>query len=221
MNIFDIIGPVMTGPSSSHTAGAVRIAALARGIFGSKIDHAHITLYNSFATTGKGHGTDKAIISGLLGLAPDDERIIDAYSLAKEKDLKIQIIWEHEQRSDLHPNTVSIILSNETSKRQITGISLGGGRVRIINIDGYKTDFSGEHHTLITAHKDMPGVVAGISSLLAENNVNIAYLRLYREHRGEEVMVLETDNPMPDDILTKVRELPYIITASVVVRSDI
>jgi L-serine dehydratase len=210
MNVFDIIGPVMTGPSSSHTAGAVRIGNAARSIFGKKPDRALIRLYNSFSKTGRGHGTDKALIAGFLGYAPDDGRIADAYDEAKRQGLEPIVEFMGDNPS-FHVNTAEILLQNGEGQAQITGKSIGGGRIVITRIDGYETEYTGDYHGLMTIHKDVPGVVSEVTGYLAKMQVNIAFMTLYRTMKGSKVlMMIETDNPIPAEIKDLLMSSPYI-----------
>lgn len=201
MNLFDIIGPIMTGPSSSHTAGAVRIGNATLSLFGKKPDRAVIRLYNSFSKTGKGHGTDKALIAGLLGFAPDDKRIINAPEEAKKIGFQVKVEFiggdpEH------HPNTAEIIVYHGDEKMEVIGRSIGGGRIIISRVDGYETFYTGEYHGLMTIHNDVPGVVSQVTGSLAKVKVNIAYMRLYRKRKGSKVMmIIDTDNPIPSEVM--------------------
>jgi len=200
MNVFDIIGPIMTGPSSSHTAGAVRIGNAGRSVFGRKPERAVIKLYNSFSKTGKGHGTDKAVIAGVLGFAPDDMRIADAYDEAIKEGLDVSVEFLGENPFH-HVNTVELILESKDERMEIIGRSIGGGRVLITRIDGYETEYSGDYDGLMTIHRDVPGVVSEVSGCLARMNINIAFMRLYRTMKGSKVlMMIETDHPIPVEI---------------------
>ena len=215
MNLFDIIGPVMTGPSSSHTAGAVRIGNAARDIFAKKPDRVIIKLYNSFSKTGKGHGTDKALIAGVLGYAPDDTRIVDAYSQANLQGMVVDIEYMGEQPL-YHVNTAQVIMQCDSNKLEIIGKSIGGGRIVITKIDGYDTEYTGDYHTLITIHEDVPGVVSEVTGYLAKKSVNIANMRLHRTRKGSKVlMMIETDNIIPPDITEALKRFPYIEKAAI------
>ncbi|HHY82472.1 MAG TPA: L-serine ammonia-lyase, iron-sulfur-dependent, subunit beta [Clostridiales bacterium] len=210
MNLFEIIGPVMTGPSSSHTAGAVRIGNAALNLFGKKPEEAVIKLYNSFSKTGKGHGTDKALIAGLLGFAPDDVRIINASREAENAGLKISVEFMG-NNPDYHANTAEIILYHGSEKMVVLGKSIGGGRIVITQVDGYETKYTGEYHGLMTIHDDVPGVVSVVTGCLAQMGVNIAFMRMYRKRKGSKVMmIIDTDNPIPPavkDILSNNRHI--------------
>jgi L-serine dehydratase len=193
MDVFDIIGPVMIGPSSSHTAGAVKLGRIARQLFGAQPTAAEITLHGSFAMTGPGHGTDLAIVAGLLGFSPDDARIRQSLKLAKDIGLSVSFKTGYIRNS--HPNTTNIELSDGKKCLSVTGSSIGGGNVTITSIDGLNVEFTGQYNTLVVEHKDTPGVVAAVSSLLAADLINIASMRMYRSHLGgKAIMIIETDS---------------------------
>ena len=193
MRLFDILGPVMVGPSSSHTAGAVRIGLTARKLLGDQPVHADISLHGSFALTGHGHGTDCALIAGLLGMQPDDLRIPDSFSVAAEQGLTFS--FQKVQLRNAHPNTARLQLEDAKGRTlDIVAESIGGGRIRIRSIDGIETNFSGEHNTLIVHNQDTPGHVAAVTAALMQRHVNIATMQLYRsEQGGYAVMILECE----------------------------
>lgn len=193
MNIFDILGPVMVGPSSSHTAGAVRIGYISKQLLQDEPAEVHIILHGSFATTGIGHGTDKALIAGLLDMQPDDMRIPDSFAIANKTGLKYA--FSSEYIKDAHPNTAILKLTGKSGRKiEVQASSIGGGRIMINKIDGIQVNFSAEKPTLIVHNEDQPGHVSKVTSMLAENNVNIATMQLYRGKRGGyAVMVLEVD----------------------------
>ena len=199
MNIFDIVGPVMVGPSSSHTAGAVRIGFVARKLLGEEVKKAEILLYGSFLATGKGHGTDRALIAGLLGMQPDDERV--PFSFEEAKNAGMQFSFGEANLKEAHPNSVVLLLTGESGKEiEIIGASLGGGRMKICKIDGYEANFCAEYPTLIVQNLDQPGCVATVTTMLSERGINIATLQLYRDSRGgDAVMVVECDREVPID----------------------
>lgn len=201
MNLYDIIGPVMVGPSSSHTAGAVRIGYVARRLLGEPVREAEILLYGSFLATGKGHGTDRALVAGLLGMEPDDIRIPDSLKLAEKEGL--HYTFGEAVLKDAHPNSAQLFLTGDSGKKlSITGKSIGGSQIRITQIDGIATDFSGSYPTLIIHNEDQPGYVAETASQLAKRNVNIATMQLFRSSRGKDaIMVLECDQEIPQDAL--------------------
>jgi L-serine dehydratase len=203
--LFDIAGPIMVGPSSSHTAGAVRLGAMARIILGEPPAKALIKLHGSFAQTYRGHGTDKALVGGLLGFAPDDERIRDALGLAAGHGL--QYTFATVDLPDVHPNTAVLELTGVSGQtRKVTGASVGGGNILVTNIDGYPVRVSGQYHTLITIHADKPGVIAVVTRELAQAGVNIAFMQVSRNERGAEaLMVIEADEPIPAEVVPLVR----------------
>lgn len=201
MNIFDIIGPVMVGPSSSHTAGACKIGYVSQKLLGEEIDFAEILLYGSFLATGKGHGTQFALVAGLLGMREDDPRIPESFKIAEQKGIKITF-----GKADLkkyHPNSVQINLTGKKGRHlEIIGESTGGSVINIASIDGLSANFSGDNPTLIVHNKDQPGHVAEVTSMLSHKSVNIASMQLYRASRGgDAVMVLELDQEVPKDAL--------------------
>lgn len=197
MNIFDIVGPVMVGPSSSHTAGAVKIGYVSRKLLGEEVKEARILLYGSFLTIGTGHGTRKALVAGLLGMKTDDIRIPDAIELAEKAGMKIEFGEAH--LKEAHPNTAQLFLTGVSGRTlEVIGQSLGGSRINIAEIDGIETNFSGEYPTLVVHNLDQPGHVSEVTSMLAYKGVNIAYMQLYRSNRGgEAVMVVECDQEIP------------------------
>ncbi len=200
MNIFDIIGPIMIGPSSSHTAGAVRIGKYARSILGTIPTKATIYLSGSFAKTYRGHGTDKAIIGGILGMDTDNEDIPISMDIADTNGISYEFIPT--VIDDAHPNTAKIILT-DTNDREICvqGASVGGGNIIINEINGTKVSISGQSDTLIITHDDVPGVVCDISNILKENNVNIHGLSLCRNHKGgTAVITIEIDGNISDEV---------------------
>ena len=198
MNIFDILGPVMVGPSSSHTAGAVRIGRVARRLLGEGTPrYAHIALSGSFAATGTGHGTDRALVAGLLGMQPDDERIPHSFRVAQEE--QMAYAFSRMNLSGEHPNTVKIELTAQSGKSlSVIASSLGGGRITVVELDGLRVNFSGDLPTLIVQNRDKPGCVGDVATLLAQEGVNIATLQLYRDYPGgHAVMIVETDKAVP------------------------
>lgn len=205
MGIFDIIGPVMIGPSSSHTAGAARIGRMVREILGDEIVSATITLYGSFAKTGHGHGTDKALVAGLMGYAPDSGTIRDALTIAEERGISIRFNVSEEDMG--HPNVAEIFATGKAEKSiTVVGRSLGGGRVKITSIGGYPVEITGEEYTLLTRHNDVPGIVADVASVLAEEKVNISHMRVFRKGKGREaVMVIHTDQKIPGAVIEKIQ----------------
>lgn len=206
-SVFDIIGPRMTGPSSSHTAGAVRLANIARHIAENDVAEAQFTLYGSFAETGRGHGTDKALIAGVLGMEPDDARIKDAYRIAREEGVIVDV--EFSEEPPKFPNTARIVITGAGGQTtDVVGESVGGGNIRITEINGLAVEFSGEYPTLVIQHTDKPGVIAEVSHVLAQLNVNIAFMRVFRHGKGEDAyMTIETDQPVTREMLDMIRRL--------------
>ena len=211
MNIMDIIGPVMVGPSSSHTAGAVKIGQVARKLLGESVRKADIYLHGSFLATGKVHGTDKALIAGLLGMAVDDKRIPDSFELAKAKGMHFH--FEGIELVDAHPNTVKMNLEGQSGRKlEIIASSIGGGQIRICEIDGLTANFTGDFPTLIVHNLDQPGHVTEVTSMLAHKSVNIATMQLYRDSRGgNAVMVIECDQEIPADSIRWLEHLEGIV----------
>ncbi len=215
--IFDIIGPNMVGPSSSHTAGALRIALLAGKMLHSTPASVSFTLYGSFARTYRGHGTDRALLAGILGMNTEDLRIRDSFSLADQAGLRYAFEVNTENR-EVHPNTVDIFLTGTSGEEvQITGVSVGGGAVRITRINGVKVRFSGEYNTLIVRQLDAPGVVAAITRILAEHHINIAFMRMYREGKGDTAYtIIEADGEIPEAAAGEIRAQKNIHSATLI-----
>lgn len=211
MDIFDIMGPVMVGPSSSHTAGAVRIGYITRKLLGEKPTQAELLLHGSFAATGRGHGTDRALAAGLLGMKPDDERIPQSFEIAEREKLKVSVGTV--VLRNVHPNTVMLKVKGTSGRElEVVASSLGGGRIKICRLDGIETNFSGDCPTLIVHNMDQPGHVAEVTFLLARYNVNIATMQLYRNVRGGyAVMVLECDQPIPAAPLESLSKMDGIL----------
>ncbi len=201
MNSFDIIGPVMVGPSSSHTAGAVKIGNIARKLLGEPVRRAEIFFHGSFLATGKGHGTDKALIAGLMGFAVDDSRIADSFRYADENHMIYQISGT--DLGDAHPNSVKMVLTGMGGRTlQVVGASVGGGAIRITEIDGLHAHFSGDYPTLVVNHADRPGQVHEITAMLGYRAVNIAAMQMYRSSKGgDAVTILECDQSVPADAI--------------------
>ena len=197
MNVFDILGPVMVGPSSSHTAGAVRIGRMARTLLGEEPVRAEIGLYGSFAETGRGHGTDRALAAGLLGMAPDDLRIPQSLDIARERGLDVS--FTAASLREAHPNTALLSLEAESGRRlEMQAASTGGGRIRVDRINGVEVSFTGQFNTLIVRHRDITGVLADVARELSRAKVNIAGTSLCRDRRGGDALtVMETDQKIP------------------------
>ena len=201
LDIFEILGPIMVGPSSSHTAGAVRIGNMARTLLGGEPKRAKLYLHGSFAETGKGHGTDRALIAGLMGMKPDDMDIPKSFDLAQERGLSFQF---HEiSLREAHPNTVVLEVEDDCGRTlKMQACSTGGGRILVNKLDDIAVEFSGSYHTLIIYNRDDCGHVGDVTSLLSKSKVNIANMRLHRNTKGGmAIMVIETDQPVPPVLL--------------------
>ena len=210
LDIFDILGPVMVGPSSSHTAGAVRIGNMARALLGGQPVKADIALHGSFAETGQGHGTDKALVAGLLGMRPDDLDIPQSFEIAEERGLEFHI--HPVQLRDAHPNTAILTVEDADGKKlTVQGVSIGGGRIRVDRLQGVEVNFTGNFHTLVIRHQDVAGELADVTRELSQARVNIANMSLCRARRGGMALtVIETDQKVPPVVRQLIRELPGV-----------
>lgn len=214
MNVFDIIGPVMVGPSSSHTAGAVRIGKMTRSILAEAPVLVKVQLHGSFAKTYQGHGTDKAITGGLLGFDTDDERIRDSLEIAGSCGL--QITFETIRIKDAHPNTALITARGNSGKTvTVMGSSIGGGNIIIRQINGLKVEVTGEYYTILISHRDTPGVVASVTGVLAQNQINIASMDVYRSNRGgSALMIIEIDQQAGNELERQLSYLPGVVSVA-------
>ena len=202
-SVFDIIGPVMIGPSSSHTAGAVRIGQLARLLFGGEPERADIHFYGSFARTYRGHATDVAVLAGILGFDTFDPQIPDSFHLAEERGLQFQ--FHEEEEVPAHPNTVRIVLKRGGQHLTVVGISVGGGIVSIVQVDAFSLRLSGESPALLIFHQDAYGTIAAVTRQLALSQINISQMEVSRSERGSDaLMVIETDQPVPMNIVKEI-----------------
>ncbi len=211
-SIFDMIGPVMIGPSSSHTAGVVRIALAAIRILGTVPTHATVTFYNSFARTYEGHGSDRAIVAGLLGFPTDDVRIRDAFSHAEQAGLQY-VFQSVGNASTMHPNTIRLQLRDERSGRavEVVGQSRGGGVIRIVEVDGFPSDFSASLHTLIVDAADQQGSIAFIASVIAHDDCNIATMFVSRKGKNDVArQFIEMDSSIKPITLDYLRQLSWV-----------
>lgn len=201
ISVFDVLGPNMIGPSSSHTAGAAKIAYLAQKMITGPLIQVDFTLYGSFARTYRGHGTDRALLGGIMGFTTDDMRIRNSFEIAENKGIAFTF-QPDEEETDLHPNTVDIHMVNKAGQEMtVRGESLGGGKVRISRINKVQVDFTGEYSAVIVIQKDRPGVVAHITKALSDRNVNIAFMRLFREGKGNVAYtIVESDGHLPENI---------------------
>lgn len=215
-SIFEILGPVMIGPSSSHTAGAARLAKTVKDLVRGKIKTVNFLLHGSFAKTYRGHGTDKALVAGILGMSPSDERLRKAFEIAKENNLEYD--FNEIDLGDAHPNTVKFVIETEDGcTRNITGSSIGGGNIKIINIDGTKVEFTGNKSTIITEHKDIPGVIFKITKAISEANINIGNMSVLQKMKGSRAsMCIETDTVLTDEIVEKLKSIETIEDITVI-----
>ena len=212
-SVFDIIGPVMIGPSSSHTAGAARIGKIIREIFGETPEQVDILLYESFAKTYRGHGTDIALVGGLLGMEPDDPRLSSSLKLAHEAGIEVAFVPKKEQAD--HPNQVTMRLIKGERKLSVTGISIGGGNIQITEINGFKIALNAGVPTFIIVHKDITGAVANVTRIFQEQNINIAIMNVTRENKGgNAMMVIEVDSPTADSCIPELEQLSEIQNVS-------
>ncbi|ADZ84362.1 L-serine ammonia-lyase, iron-sulfur-dependent subunit beta [Cellulosilyticum lentocellum] len=210
IGVFDVLGPIMIGPSSSHTAGAARLGKIARTIVNKPIKEVNFLLHGSFSQTYKGHGTDRALVAGILGMNPDDARLRDSLTLAKEAGIKIT--FTPTDLGQVHPNTVKFLITDgEGIHWEVLGSSIGGGLVEIHEINGNKVQITGEYPTVITCHNDIPGTVAKISSLFYEKQINIAFMKLVRSQKGKgATMTFEVDHSIPEDIISEIKNVDGI-----------
>ena len=212
VSLLDIIGPVMVGPSSSHTAGACRLGLLARNLVGGTPERAVVELHGSFARTGEGHGTDKAVVGGLMGFRPDDERLRTALDIAEREGLDYR--FEKTtlgEEADVHPNTVRLTVERAGRRSVMTGSSLGAGRVLVTEIDGYPVEVTGNYHTVVLVAEDVKGSIAAIATVLSAFALNVATLKVSRRQRGGDAfMVWEIDEPPDERVRDAVRALPWV-----------
>lgn len=215
-SIFEVIGPNMIGPSSSHTAGACKLGLVALKLAKRDVKRVRFLLHGSFAKTYRGHGTDKALLGGILGFEADDERIKNSFSLAEERG--IEYYFEEVDLGDLHPNTVRIIIEKTNKeKTEIQGSSIGGGSIKVTEIDGVDMEFTGEYPTIIISHQDKHGIIARVTSILGENSINIAFMKVYRQNKGRHAyMIIETDDIIPQEAVASIKEIEGVANAYIV-----
>ena len=220
LDIFDILGPVMIGPSSSHTAGAARIGAMARTLLGASPVKAAIHLYGSFAETGSGHGTDRALVGGLLGMKPDDPRLPNAFEEAKKAGLTYTI--DEIKLRDAHPNTAVIEVRDAHGKQlELQAASIGGGRIVVNKLDGIDVSFTGDYNTLVVRNHDENGALAAVTTILSQLRINVANMSLCRHKRGgDALMVIETDQHIKPHQVSFLAELPGILSVTYYDKED-
>ncbi len=220
INIFDMMGPVMVGPSSSHTAGAARIGNMGRTLLGEEVARADIGLHGSFAETGVGHGTDRALLAGLLGMKPDDLRIPNAYEEANRAGMAYS--FRTVELRDAHPNTALLELTGKSGKQlTLQASSIGGGAIVVNKIDGIDVNFTGDFNTLIVRNQDESGSVAAITSILSQVHINVANMSVNRHRRGgDALMVIETDQHIKPRQVEFLSELPGILSVTYYDKED-
>ena len=220
INIFDMMGPVMVGPSSSHTAGAARIGNMGRTLLGEEVARADIGLHGSFAETGFGHGTDRALLAGLLGMKPDDLRIPNAYEEANSAGMAYS--FRTVELRDAHPNTALLELTGKSGKKlTLQASSIGGGAIVVNKIDGIDVNFTGDFNTLIVRNQDESGSVAAITSILSQVHINVANMSVNRHRRGgDALMVIETDQHIKPRQVEFLSELPGILSVTYYDKED-
>jgi L-serine dehydratase len=215
-SVFDVIGPVMIGPSSSHTAGASRIGAIARSVFSEQPAQVEIHLYGSFAKTYKGHGTDVALIGGLLGFLPDDPRMKESPKLAEEWGMHIQFIEETEEAP--HPNTVKLVLKNGMKQMTLVGASIGGGKVEIIRLNEFELEFTGTAPALLVLHEDKFGIIASVTKIIADYEVNIGAMKVSRKVKGDDaLMVIEVDQQVDESLTQEIAKVNGIFQVASII----
>lgn len=201
--VFDIIGPIMIGPSSSHTAGAARIGRAARALFGRKPKKVTITFYGSFAKTYRGHGTDIAIVGGVLDFDTFDKRIVDSLKIARDQG--IEVVFRESDEVPDHPNTARILLEDDQGSTEVVGISIGGGKMEITELNGFSLHLSGNAPTLLVLHHDRYGAIATVAGILAHHQINIGYMQVSRKEKGSlALMTIETDQPVSDEVKAEI-----------------
>ncbi|MEH7234811.1 L-serine ammonia-lyase, iron-sulfur-dependent subunit beta [Bacillus sp. JJ1562] len=215
-SVFDIIGPVMIGPSSSHTAGAARIGRVARSLFGREPKWANISFYGSFAETYRGHGTDVAIIGGLLDFDTFDERIKTSLEIAKEAGMQIKFI--EEEAIPEHPNTARVSIGDDEGELELVGISIGGGKIEITELNGFQLRLSGNHPAILVVHNDRYGAIAGVANVLAKYAINIGHMEVARKEKGmQALMTIEVDQNIDGQVLDELSTLPNILKVAKIV----
>ncbi len=211
ISVFEVIGPNMVGPSSSHTAGAASIARLAWKMVNEKIKRVKFTLYGSFAQTYRGHGTDRALLGGMMGFETDDVRIRDSFEIAEKEGIEFSFD-ANTVETDVHPNTVDMEIEDVAGRvLTVRGESLGGGKVKLTRINGVKVHFTGEYQAIIVVHKDHPGVISKITNVFGKQHVNIAFLRVYRETKGGDAyMIIESDEEITASAVEEIEKNPFV-----------
>ncbi|MDF2903446.1 MAG: L-serine dehydratase, iron-sulfur-dependent subunit beta [Bacillus sp. (in: firmicutes)] len=215
-SVFDIIGPIMIGPSSSHTAGAARIGRVARSLFGREPKWANIHFYGSFAKTYRGHGTDVAIVGGILDFDTFDERIIEAVNIAEKSGIELHFF--EEEAIPNHPNTAKVRIGDDEGELELVGISIGGGKIEIIELNGFELKLSGNHPAILVVHNDRYGTIASVSNTLAKYEINIGHMEVSRKDVGQQaLMTIEVDQNIDREILEEIEKLENVIKVAKIV----
>ena len=209
-SVFDIIGPVMIGPSSSHTAGAVRIGKIVYSIFNDEPTEVEFQLFNSFAKTYRGHGTDLALVAGILGMDTDDPEIPNSLEIAHKRGIKV--VWSIQKDSNApHPNTTKITIKNDHKTISVTGVSIGGSNIQVTELNGFSVSLSMNTPTIIIVHQDVPGMIAHVTEALSRYNINIAQMNVTREKAGEKaIMIIEVDSRSCEEAVEEIRNIPHL-----------
>ena len=216
--LFDIISPIMIVPSSSHTAGAVRLGLLAKNIYKLQPNKVVFTLYNSYAHTGKGHGTEKGLLAGVLGLSVDDRRIKDIFNSELAKQIEYE--FEYADNFKRHPNAVDIEFSGDINMT-VSGDSVGAGEIAIRKINDFNVKLTGKYNTILIVYKDMPGMISQVTSLLQYHNINIASLNCDRNAKGQQAsMIISIDGNIDSDIIDTIEEIPEVYFVSYIEKLD-
>ncbi len=215
-SVFDILGPIMIGPSSSHTAGAARLGKVARYIAGKDFTAVTFQLHGSFAKTYRGHGTDRALVAGILGMEPHDERLRDSITIVQNEGITVKFM--EVDLGYVHPNSVKILFEKmDNTKVEVTGSSIGGGNIVITDIDGYQVEFTGEYTTLFIRHMDQKGVISKVTAVLAQNSINIASMKVSRKDKGEAAsMIIEADHPIQNNVLEELSQINEVLSAKAI-----
>ncbi|WP_432663840.1 L-serine ammonia-lyase, iron-sulfur-dependent subunit beta [Wukongibacter baidiensis] len=202
---FEIIGPKMIGPSSSHTAGAARLGKIAGKLADYDVKKVQFLLHGSFAKTYRGHGTDRALMAGILGMKESDEELKESLSIAEEKGIDYE--FTEADLGEVHPNTVKFIIEKSNGEEiSLMGSSIGGGNIKVVEINGLKLEFTGQYPTIITRHEDHPGIISKITKILAYYKINIAFMSVYRQDKGEDAfMVIESDNKLEPKLIEYIK----------------
>lgn len=209
VGVFDILGPIMVGPSSSHTAGAARLGKVARAVAGADIEEVTFYLHGSFAKTYKGHGTDRALVAGILGMEPSDLRLRDSLEIARELGLKID--FKEADLGDVHPNTVEFIIRGKEGNYGLIGSSIGGGSIEVTSVNGNAVNFTGAYPTVIVSNRDVPGVLSKVASIFYDNDINIAFMKVFRNQKGKNAtMVFEVDHEITAEIIGNIKAIEGI-----------